>query len=532
MRSLLMLGVVFGLSACTLDQSGAGAPGERPDGGGGNHHGGSSGSSSGGSAGSGASGGSGATGGASCFPGPGEKACGERCVSVEEPAFGCSADSCSACVTPNASSRCELGACAIAGCAAGYTDCAGGAADGCETNTDQDPRNCGACGNDCFSNTTADNWRCTAGKCEVSHCPVGFEDCNGLASDGCEVELATTASDCGFCHNSCALAHASAACEGGACVVSKCDDGYGDCDDSAPNGCEADLAVDANHCGACSRACSDTQVNQRTCAAGVCTSSCNSGFGNCARPAAKDADDGCETNTNTSTSNCGACGSPCSKAHSSAQSCAAGQCTHTCQSGWGDCGGPKPGATDDGCEVNTATTKEHCGACGKACSTAHSTAQTCAAGQCSHTCQGGWGDCDSPKPGATDNGCEVNTATTKEHCGACGKACSTAHSTAQSCAAGQCSHTCQVGWGDCDSPRSGATDNGCELNVSADPQHCGSCTVKCTALQTCKDSTCASATGGTGGGGAGGAGGSGAGGSGAGGSGAGGGGAPTDAGPG
>lgn len=67
---------------------------------------------------------------------PGEKPCGTppQCVSVDNPLFGCSPESCGPCDTmENAVPRCESGACVLGGCAAGFGDCDGDAQNGCET---------------------------------------------------------------------------------------------------------------------------------------------------------------------------------------------------------------------------------------------------------------------------------------------------------------------------------------------------------------------------------------------------------------
>ncbi|MEZ4375617.1 MAG: hypothetical protein R3B07_32705 [Polyangiaceae bacterium] len=508
-RVALSLGLVLlGFVACTLDQQGAGAGGDRPDAGSGASggdagNGGAAGSSFGGTAGNAGSGGAG------CFPGPNEKACGDTCVNVNDPAFGCAAPGCSSCVVPNATPVCSGVNCAIGSCAAGFDDCNTDAVDGCEINIDQDPRNCGGCGNDCFANTTADNWRCVAGKCEVSSCPLGFEDCNQDPSDGCEVDLNSSVGNCGFCSNPCNLANATAQCNAGQCEVGSCDSGYGDCDGTAANGCEVNTQVDADHCGACNRGCSTSHVNQRTCAAGVCTSSCDNGWGNCSRPATG-ADNGCETNTNTSAANCGGCGAACSTSHSSAQTCSSGQCTHTCQNGFGDCDAPRPGSTDNGCEVNLQNSKNNCGACGAACSTSHSTGQTCSGGQCQHTCQGAYRDCNGTRPGATDDGCEVDTDTSVANCGSCNAACSSTNVSTRTCAGGQCTPTCATGFGDCNGPAPGSSDDGCELDWSSNDSKCGSCTAGCMASQHCDNSMCVP-NGNGGNGGTGGAGGTGSG---------------------
>jgi len=75
----------------------------------------------------------------------------------------------------------------------------------------------------------------------------------------------------------------------------------------------------------------------------------------------------------------------------------------------------------DGCEVDTATDRSHCGACGVTCAPRTNGVATCAAGRCEHRCAAGFADCD----GDAANGCEVDTRTTLAHCGACDAACAT-----------------------------------------------------------------------------------------------------------
>lgn len=53
----------------------------------------------------------------------------------------------------------------------------------------------------------------------------------------------------------CNLAHATAACSGGACVVASCDSGFGDCNGNAGDGCETGLTKDKDNCGQCDQAC-------------------------------------------------------------------------------------------------------------------------------------------------------------------------------------------------------------------------------------------------------------------------------------
>jgi hypothetical protein len=91
-------------------------------------------------------------------------------------------------------------------------------------------------------------------------------DCNLQAADGCETNLSTSVTNCGACGNACILPHASAACTGGACVVGECDSGFGNCNGSVADGCEANLLTSRTNCGACGVVC----PTNFACVDGVC----------------------------------------------------------------------------------------------------------------------------------------------------------------------------------------------------------------------------------------------------------------------
>src|SRR5207244_495983 len=131
-----------------------------------------------------------------------------------------------ACVLANATAACTAGACTIASCSAGYTNCDGAPANGCEVHTAVDTANCGTCGHACSTvNGTAS---CTAGACAIA-CRSGFGDCNNDASDGCETNLNTNVANCATCGHACVLANATPACTAGACTIASCNAGYTDC---------------------------------------------------------------------------------------------------------------------------------------------------------------------------------------------------------------------------------------------------------------------------------------------------------------
>jgi hypothetical protein len=87
-----------------------------------------------------------------------------------------------------------------------------------------DPNNCGVCGNLCQS---VEGGRqvasCTKGFCSFE-CVAGFADCNGEWADGCEVDLSKDPANCGSCRNACD-ADAGAGSDGGTgqpCIEGKC----------------------------------------------------------------------------------------------------------------------------------------------------------------------------------------------------------------------------------------------------------------------------------------------------------------------
>ncbi len=166
---------------------------------------GSGGSSSGTSGSSGSSGSSGTSGTSGAPEGckPDEKQCDGICVKKDDPKYGCGADTCTApCQgtgAPNTVPSCNAGACAT-GCAPGFDDCDGDLKNGCETNTQTEVANCGKCGNKC-GDAHATAKTCTAGMC-VFTCEAGWLNCASDA-DGCNKNVATDAQNCGKCGRDC-----------------------------------------------------------------------------------------------------------------------------------------------------------------------------------------------------------------------------------------------------------------------------------------------------------------------------------------
>ncbi|MFO0631086.1 MAG: lectin-like protein, partial [Polyangiales bacterium] len=94
---------------------------------------------------------------------------------------------------------------------------------------------------------------------DVPACAVGTDDCNGLAADGCEVDLRSDAAHCGRCRSACA---AGLRCMAGACAA-PCDAPRQMC-----GGVCVDPTSDAAHCGGCGRSCGTV------CVSGACEPGC------------------------------------------------------------------------------------------------------------------------------------------------------------------------------------------------------------------------------------------------------------------
>ena len=315
-----------------------------------------------------------------------------------------------ACGFPHAFPACAGGACVIDTCLYPFDDCNKVAADGCEINTNKDLGNCGGCGQAC--NLPNASPACQQGACAIASCNAGFADCNSAARDGCEVAITTDLVNCGGCGRVCGGAHAQASCAMGACLL-RCDAGWGNCDMMTPNGCEVNLSSDVMNCGMCGTACVGAHA-QESCATGACrVTSCDFGWGDCNG----DPRDGCETNLVQDAANCGKCKAVCSNNHVANPTCGVALCNGVCDGGFADCNGDKLG---DGCETGISMDLNNCGACGKVCPAPPNAVAGCANSMCGvGSCNANFGDCDKNAA----NGCEVNLLVDANNCGACGMVC-------------------------------------------------------------------------------------------------------------
>jgi len=337
------------------------------------------------------------------------------------------------CGVANGQAQCTAGACSVKSCSVGFDDCTGGYADGCETKTTTDLSNCGNCGKTC---TTANGTpACVSGACQVKTCSGTYADCNGTVSDGCETNTATSQTHCGACTGDSVncdtlFPHSSGQCTNSACVLKTCATGYDNCNGVPSDGCESNLKTDVNHCGVCTTACSSTGTSSSgtSCAAGVCSPQCKGTLLSCSNP-----QNGCTIDGATDENNCGGCGKVClntSAAHvdSSGNQCLSGACNPSCASLYDDC----DSNPNNGCEKSVAADITNCGACNVACGSTNTTATpTCASGSCKFQCQTGWAACGAPAAG-----CATPLGTLSD-CTACGDACTGANKycTATGCVA-------------------------------------------------------------------------------------------------
>ena len=279
------------------------------------------------------------------------------------------------CGGEHATSSCQAGRCVIH-CDPGFADCDGDANNGCEADL-SDPGSCGECGKSC----RAEEPLCLAadeGASCVSDCPAERPT---LCGGGC-VDTASSLAHCGRCGQRCDPEGATGQCQSGACVVSSCDVGRGDCNQDPGDGCEASLAL-PRHCGSCQTECGERTPYCLSTATGefVCGDGCQNGTLS-----------GEETDVDCGGPLCGPCdhGRTCKQDSDcrGAARCLSGVCAA--------CGECEPGIEET----------ESCGGCG-----AGSRKRRCSA-----ACEwGDWGECDATQPSCRP-GDEQDTT-----CGRCGQ---------------------------------------------------------------------------------------------------------------
>lgn len=176
--------------------------------------------------------------------------CGGTCADLKGDAGHCGACG-KAC---GAGETCQAGACK-ASCKWPLFPCGGVCVD-----MAHNPNHCGGCGKVCSVDKATP--ACVGGLCQVTACAKGFANCDADPSNGCEVELLENGKHCGACNKTCTLYKATPSCTGGKCVVTTCDEGWGDCNGDPADGCEQDLSISSGHCGACNKA---VKADQQCC---------------------------------------------------------------------------------------------------------------------------------------------------------------------------------------------------------------------------------------------------------------------------
>jgi hypothetical protein len=190
----------------------------------------------------------------------GEKSCDDTCVPVDDPQYGCG-NTCDPCVVANAITTCAASACAIDTCSTGFENCDGMATNGCETATGTDKSNCGACDTLCSAPNA--EGLCQAGACSVGACNGGFANCDADAANGCEAILLSDPNNCGACGTKC---NTFQVCTNGACKNNPCGAGTADCNSDPADGCETSIETVQN-CGFCKNACNHANANEACLAA-------------------------------------------------------------------------------------------------------------------------------------------------------------------------------------------------------------------------------------------------------------------------
>jgi hypothetical protein len=387
------------------------------------------------------------------------------------------------CDTTLGSATCTTGVCGVSNCRPGLGDCDPNALGTCPTDTTTSVDNCGGCGSACVVPHATPS--CVASACKVGKCDAGWADCDGKVANGCETNIGSDASNCGGCGAICTIGNATAKCVNQVCKVNTCTAPWADCDQNGTD-CETNTSTSVANCGGCG-------VNGLNCntvyaplnATGKCVASgcqlgtCNANFQDC-NPGPLD-NDGCESNLRTSNLHCGTCAIACSAPHGT-NTCTAGLCVPSCGTAFGDC----DNNPNNGCEAAFANDSNNCGACTTVCQQ-NNASNMCNSGACSPTCtQTYFKSCDSNN----NNGCETDDRTSKANCGGCAMACADNQTSSNNCVGSTCMPVCLANHKDCDSN----PNNGCETPTASDPVNCGGCGVQCltqnASATTCSGGAC------------------------------------------
>lgn len=186
------------------------------------------------------------------------------------------------CVPTNGTCSCTPAAIA---CTTGYANCNSDLSDGCETLTNT----AAACGSSCTNCNVAvahADAKCVSGtSCDYNTCAAGWADCDGNRANGCETSTLTSTGNCGACGQACtAPSGGSAICNGGTCDFT-CGGGLKRCGDECKQCCgDNDCTSPPTRCdqGKCNAA-GTCEYSPKSCLVRDCysTPACDDATGQC-----------------------------------------------------------------------------------------------------------------------------------------------------------------------------------------------------------------------------------------------------------
>ena len=335
---------------------------------------------------------------------------------------------------------CAEGTCRLT-CSAGFGDCDGDSANGCETALQTSTNHCGRCGNACPSGMS-----CQTGVCAPQRtCTYGLSACGSVCRN-----TVTAATDCGACGRACAPQES---CRLGQCVsTSFCQTQYGFW--SATTGQCGPERGSGSYCGSGSP-CAEGMVCART----YCALACPVGSTTCGRDCA---------NLLIDPVHCGRCGNTCP----AGQICEGGACVALPRNsrGWPCLYYQRP--CGDVLCTDLRFDPEHCGMCGRVCASA----EVCLMGRCVPSTR-----CVTPYYVNVPDGVGSSRRTCVPsgiYDGRCGPGCLVS----EVCRGpGMCDYTCLPGTVQC-----GHT---C-VDLATNLMNCGRCGNVCEPGQVCRSSTC------------------------------------------
>eukprot|EP01113_Clastostelium_recurvatum_P041943 TRINITY_DN6747_c0_g2_i2.p1 TRINITY_DN6747_c0_g2~~TRINITY_DN6747_c0_g2_i2.p1 ORF type:complete len:697 (-),score=39.59 TRINITY_DN6747_c0_g2_i2:236-2326(-) len=233
-------------------------------------------------------------------------------------------DNCGACGEPcsrdHAVATCATGSCAISSCLSLYGNCDSIDSNGCEEHLIS-LEHCGGCSAPCSRDHADAICIASNGTCAISSCHPSYDNCDGIDANGCETSL-NSVNNCGGCGNVCNLPHAvNMSCMNGTCHVLSCALGWMDCDGDHSNGCERDVTT-MSDCGGCAKPCQTDHGTTICSSSGQCLIvTCEPAWrgcpGNCSCPLSicgdglcddDDGEDGIKETCSSCSKDCGRCG--------------------------------------------------------------------------------------------------------------------------------------------------------------------------------------------------------------------------------